>query len=48
MNLFGKVAHVGCINQHTNFERIDAALLTLLGVVRLARLCRCPVTNTLT
>ena len=32
MNLFGKLAHTGCIGPHTNFERGGLSILTLLGV----------------
>jgi Ca2+-binding EF-hand superfamily protein len=32
MNLFGNLAHTGCIGPNTNFERAPRAALTLLGV----------------
>ena len=32
MNLFGKLAHNGCIGEHSNFERAPQAVMTLLGV----------------
>jgi Ca2+-binding EF-hand superfamily protein len=32
MNLFGKVAHNGCLNKRTNFERVPTAMLTLFGL----------------
>ena len=32
MNLFGKVAHQGCINEYRNFQSVLTGMLTLFGV----------------